>query len=176
MTKMVDQLQGMKIYADKEKNKIDSNFILKIINDLSLLSNYILQHDLFSAGFHLGRLQGDFVFLKEQMEIQEKNFEQSEMEVDDEPEIKEENFDSYTLLNSIEKYRENEMKMTVEIIDRESKIVNLKHLLMDLQDLLLCLLKYKGINNIHVPEVINSLIKSGVEDIDLKVRGGQELS
>lgn len=65
-------MQGLKIHVDSKKNIIDSNFFLRLVNDLTLINNLFVDGDRFVAGYQLGRLQGDLVFLMEQLEEKEK--------------------------------------------------------------------------------------------------------
>lgn len=64
--------QGLKIHSDPKLNRIDSSFILKIINELTNVHNLLVDDQMFIAGFQMGRLQGDLVILMEQMEAKEK--------------------------------------------------------------------------------------------------------
>lgn len=62
----------LKVHVDPKKNPIDSRMFLGIINELTEIHNAIVNYDLFVAGTQLGRLQGDLVFLMEQIEEAEK--------------------------------------------------------------------------------------------------------
>lgn len=68
----INNIMGFKVSSDSRKNRIDSNMIQKIINELTEVHNLIVDNQMFIAGFKLGRLQGDLVFLMEQMEEREK--------------------------------------------------------------------------------------------------------
>lgn len=68
----INNIMGFKVSSDSRKNRIDSNMIQKIINELTEVHNLIVDNQMFIAGFQLGRLQGDLVFLMEQMEEREK--------------------------------------------------------------------------------------------------------
>ena len=68
----VKTCQGMKVHANADKNKIDSNFILCLINELTLLSNQITQGYYFNAGYSLGKIQKDLVLLMEQLQEKER--------------------------------------------------------------------------------------------------------
>lgn len=62
----------LKIQTNLDQNKFDADLILKIINSLTHINNFIVNNQMFTAGFQIGRLQGDLVFLMEQMEEREK--------------------------------------------------------------------------------------------------------
>jgi hypothetical protein len=63
---------SLKIHTKLDHNFFDSDLILKIINSLTHINNLIVNNQMFTAGCQLGRLQGDLVFLMEQMEEIEK--------------------------------------------------------------------------------------------------------
>lgn len=174
----MDQLQGLKIHVNHQNNQINSNFVLKLVNELTLLANYITQHDLFNTGFHLGRLQGDLVFLMEQMEIQERNpgkWEDDDEEDEDEEEDYEEQMRVDQLMKELDESTKGKMKLISEVSIKDAELKGFKTLLMDFQDLFLQLLNHKRINKLDIPEVVNLLRRSGIENSDLRVRGGQEV-
>lgn len=63
----------LKVHPDPKRNIIDPHFFLQIINELTCIHNSIVEGNLFVAGCQLGRLQGDLVFLMEQMEEKQKH-------------------------------------------------------------------------------------------------------
>jgi len=75
----VKTCQGMKVHANADKNEVDSNFILRLINELTLLSNQITQGAYFNAGYSLGKIQKDLVLLMEQ--LQEKEITRKKKEI-----------------------------------------------------------------------------------------------
>ncbi|MDD3471773.1 MAG: hypothetical protein PHS86_03230 [Syntrophaceae bacterium] len=75
---------GLKIHANPKLNPIDSKFFLKLINELTQLSDFLVSGNLFNAGYLIGRLQGDLVILHEQIEMVEKGFNEDDEEEDEE--------------------------------------------------------------------------------------------
>src|SRR5690606_36155144 len=143
--------------------------------DLTLISNYITQHDLYNSGYHLGRLQGDLVFLMEMIEVEEKKANQlkgdiaeeiQDEECDEEREEGSEEEDDSQESYYIQIIREKDLR-----IDAEKKVAQLfdknkelekanasikatRSAIFDLQDLLLSLLRLKKISSDEIENVV----------------------
>ncbi len=72
LQEIYSSMSGFKIHSDPKKNRVDSRMILNLINEMTEVHNLIVDNQMFIAGFQLGRLQGDLVFLFEQLEQQER--------------------------------------------------------------------------------------------------------
>ena len=152
---------GMKINVDPEKNIINSNFIFGIINDLTLISNLLTEGDRFIAGYQLGRLQGDLVFLMEQLEVKEKKQEELKACSSWEDDYEDED-DEDDLNHELE-------DLKIELDKCKEEIKTYKNALMDGTDYIIDLIRKKTISPGYLPEAISILKKSGVPESDLKL-------
>ena len=155
---------GLKVNVDSRKNIINSDFILGIINDITLISNLLTEGDRFIAGYHLGRLQGDLVFLMEQLEVKEKE---------------EENLVSWKEANKQDRYQDSEEEeeeeddfedLKIELEKKEDEIREHKNCIMDMSDFLINLLRMKKIKGEDYKESLCLLRRAGVQDCDIKLR------
>jgi hypothetical protein len=72
LSELASDLGSFRVDVDVKKNRIDSNMILSIINEITIIHNLLVEDARFMAGCEMGRLQGDLVFLMKQFQEKEK--------------------------------------------------------------------------------------------------------
>ena len=161
----------------KQQNK----FLLKIVMDLSKIHDFLVKQDTFSAGFELGALLNTVVNYINEDEREAKDAEVQEEEGDEECEEGSEEEDSSEDSYLLEYQREKACRIETEnsLLEAAKKIKKLeetnqsinetKRCILELQDLLMRLVKFRKINLEEVENVLNILRNTGVDKSDIEV-------
>jgi hypothetical protein len=165
-----------------KKPELTLDYVSDLLHHARVMKNYCsgrVPHNMMAIGVELGSIFTKLDQLLEKVEVDEEinkcsfgKFKEEDEEEDDDDENEVDIFQEAIDLTArnVELIKEmDKLKKELEKYEEDGCIEKTRKAIFDLQDLIIRLIKFKKIDQIEIPSILNTLRNTGVQECDIKV-------